>query len=154
MREDFVAGRFQLKIEELTFSLREYNAYLKKHDAEISAFRSKQRAAFAAEREHWIASGQAEYASDNTVAEAGTDSELDLPEGCRLVTSSVAGSVWNLAVHLGSKVKAGDTLVVVESMKMEIAVTAPCDGEISQLYCKTGSQLAAGQSLLVIKGDN
>ncbi|HUX91166.1 MAG TPA: urea carboxylase [Gallionellaceae bacterium] len=154
MREDFVAGRFQLKIEETTFSLREYNQYLQQHDSEISAFRSKQRAAFAAEREHWIATGQAEYASDVTVAEAGIDSELDLPAGSRVVASSVAGSVWNLAVQVGSKVKAGDTLVVVESMKMEIAVTAPCDGEVVQLYCKTGSQLCAGQNLLVIKSED
>ena len=154
MREDFSAGRFQLKIEEQTFSLREYNQYLQNHDTEITAFRNKQRAAFAAEREHWIATGQAEYASDNSVAEAGTDSELDLPPGSRVVASSVAGSVWNLAVQIGSKVKAGDTLVVVESMKMEIAVTAPCDGEVIQLFCKSGSQLAAGQSLLVIKSEN
>jgi urea carboxylase len=154
MREDFIAGSFQLKIEEQTFSLREYNQYLQNHDFEITAFRNKQRSAFTAERDHWIATGQAEYASDNTVAEAGTDSELDLPQGSRVVASSVAGSVWNLAVKVGSKVKAGDTLIVVESMKMEIAVTAPCDGEVIQLHCKTGSQLAAGQSLLVIKNEN
>jgi urea carboxylase len=151
MREDFIAGRFQLKIEETTFSLKEYNQYLQKNDADISTFRQQQRAAFAAEREHWIATGQAEYASDNSVAEAATDSELDLPAGSRVVASSVAGSVWNLSVQVGSRVQAGDTLVVVESMKMEIAVVAPCAGVVLQLYCKTGSQLAAGQSLLVIK---
>jgi urea carboxylase len=153
MREDFIAGRFQLKIEDTTFSLKQYNQYLQKHDEQISAFRSTQRAAFAAEREHWIATGQAEYATDNTMSEAGTDSELDLPEGSRVVASTVAGSVWNLAVQIGSRVQEGDTLVVVESMKMEIAITAPCAGEVVQLFCKTGSQLAAGQSLLVIKGE-
>ena len=153
MREDFVAGRFQLKIEETTFSLREYNRYLQVNDKEISVFRGKQRAAFAEEREMWKASGQADYASDSTVAEAGTDSELDLPPGSRAVAAPVSGNVWNIPVQVGSKVKAGDALVIIESMKMEIAVGAPCDGEIVQLNCRTGGQVAAGQDLLVIKSE-
>jgi len=153
MREDFVAGRFQLKIEETTFSLKEYNRYLQVNDREISDFRGKQRAAFAEEREQWKANGQADYASDNTVAEAGTDSELDLPPGSRAVAAPVSGNVWNIPVQVGSRVKAGDALVIIESMKMEIAVSAPCDGEVVQLNCRTGGQVAAGQDLLVIKSE-
>ncbi len=153
MREDFVAGRFQLKIEETTFSLKDYNQYLQDNDKEISAFRDMQRAAFAAEREMWKANGQAEYASDSLVAEAGVDSELDLPPGSRAVAAHVAGNVWAIPAKLGSKVKAGDTLVVIESMKMEIAVVAPCDGEIVQLNCRTGGQVAAGQDILVIQSE-
>jgi len=87
------------------------------------------------------------------VAEAGTDSELDLPPGSRAVSAHVAGNVWAMSVDVGSKVKAGDTLVVIESMKMEIAVLAPCDGEIIQLNCRTGGQVSAGQDLLVIQSD-
>ncbi|MFA6203311.1 MAG: urea carboxylase [Gallionella sp.] len=153
MRADFVAGSFQLKIEETTFSLKEYNQYLQTNEDGISAFRLKQRAAFAAEREMWKANGQAEYATDSIVAAAGTDSELDLPPGSRAVAAHVAGNVWAIPVEVGSKVKAGDTLVVIESMKMEIAVVSPCDGEIVQLYCRTGGQVAAGQDLLVIQSE-
>jgi len=153
MREDFVAGRFQLKIEETTFSLKQYNRYLQLNDKEITVFRGKQRAAFAEEREMWKASGQADYASDSTVAEASTDSELDLPPGSRAVAAPVSGNVWNIPVQVGSKVKAGDALVIIESMKMEIAVGAPCDGEIVQLNCRTGGQVAAGQDLLIIKSE-
>ncbi len=153
MREDFVAGRFQLKVEESTFSLKDYNRYLQDNDREISAFRDTQRAAFAAEREMWKANGQAEYASDSSVAEAGTDSELDLPPGSRAVVAHVAGNVWAIPAGVGSKVKAGDTLVVIESMKMEIAVVAPCDGEVIQMSCRIGGQVAAGQDLLVIQGE-
>jgi urea carboxylase len=148
-----VAGRFQLTIEEATFSLKEYNQYLKSNDQAITTFRNTQRAAFAAERERWKASGQAEYATDLTVAEAGTDSELDLPPGSRAVAAHVAGNVWAIPAEIGSKVKVGDTLVVIESMKMEIAVLAPCDGEVIQLHCRTGGQVSAGQDLLVIQSD-
>ncbi len=153
MREDFIAGRFQLKIEETTFSLKQYNQYLQTNDEAISAFRSKQRAAFAAEREMWKVSGQAEYASDATVSTAGTDSPLELPVGSRAVAAHVSGNVWAIPVEVGSKVKAGDTLVVIESMKMEIAVVAPCDGEIVQMSCRTGGQVAAGCDMLVIQSE-
>ena len=153
MREDFLAGRFQLRVEESTFSLKDYNQYLQDNDVEISAFRDTQRAAFAAEREMWKANGQAEYASDSTVAEAGTDSELDLPPGSRAVAAHVSGNLWAVPVEVGSKVKAGDTLVVIESMKMEIAVVAPCDAEVIQLNCRIGGQVSAGQDLLVIQSE-
>jgi urea carboxylase len=44
-------------------------------------------------------------------------------------------------------------LVVIESMKMEIAVVAPCDGEVIQLNCRIGGQVSAGQDLLVIQSE-
>ena len=44
-------------------------------------------------------------------------------------------------------------LVIIESMKMEIAVLAPCDGEVIQMHCRVGGQVSAGQDLLVIQID-
>ena len=79
--------------------------------------------------------------------------ELDLPPGSRAVAAHVAGNVWAIPAEVGSKVKAGDTLVVIESMKMEIAVVAPCDGVVIQMSCRTGGQVAAGQDLLVIQAE-
>jgi urea carboxylase len=153
LREDFVAGRFQLKVEETTFSLREYNQFLEANADTIAAFKTTQQAAFDAERERWEASGQADYASDAMVAEAATDSELDLPPNSRAVASHVAGNIWKIEVAEGDTVKAGDTLLIVESMKMEIAVTAPAAGKVLRLFCKEGSQVAAGQDLLVLQGE-
>ncbi|MHB1145747.1 MAG: urea carboxylase [Thiobacillus sp.] len=150
IREDFPLGRYQLKIEETTFSLREYNQFLADNNASIAAFKSQQQAAFDAERERWRASGQAEYASDLTVAEAAPDSELDLPENGRAIASHVAGNVWKVEVEAGAAVKQGDPLVIVESMKMEFAVLAPCDGRIHKVFCREGGQVSAGQDLLVI----
>jgi len=150
IREDFPLGRYPLKIEETTFSLRDYNRFLADNADSIAAFKTRQQAAFEAERERWRASGQAEYASDLTVAEAAPDSELDLPENGRAIASHVAGNVWKVEVQDGAEVKQGDPLVIVESMKMEFAVLAPCDGRVHKVFCREGGQVAAGQDLLVL----
>ncbi len=150
IREDFPLGRYQLKIEETTFSLREYNAFLADNSESIATFKSQQQASFDAERERWRASGQADYASDITVAEAAPDSELDLPENGRAIASHVAGNVWKVEVEAGDEVKQGDPLVIVESMKMEFAVMAPSDGRIHKVFCREGGQVSAGQDLLVL----
>ena len=149
IREDFPLGRYPLRIEETTFSLREYNRFLADNAASIAAFKARQQAAFEAERERWRVSG-AEYASDLTVAEAAPDSELDLPENGRAIASHVAGNVWKVEVEAGTTVKQGDALVIVESMKMEFAVLAPCDGRVHKVFCREGGQVAAGQDLLVL----
>jgi urea carboxylase len=58
--------------------------------------------------------------------------------------------VWKVEVEEGAEVKQGDTLVIVESMKMEFAVMAPCDGRIYKVFCREGGQVSAGQDLLVL----
>ena len=150
LRKDFIAGRFNLRVEETTFSLKQYNAFLEQHAAGINAFKTRQQAAFEAERERWKDSGQAEYVSDIALSEADTQSELDLPEGARAVSSHVTGTVWKLLVTEGQRVTAGTPVLVVESMKMEIAVLAPVNGRVLQVFCKQGGHVSAGQVLLII----
>ena len=154
IREDFPRGKYKLRVEEQTFRLRDYNAFLQANAAAIQGFKASQQAAFDAERERWIATGQAHYSSDHDVADAGPDSELDLPPGSRAVASHVAGNLWQVKVQVGDKVAQGDTVVVVESMKMEISVTAPCDGVVTHVFCKEGGQVAAGQDLFVISKED
>jgi urea carboxylase len=150
IREDFPLGRYALRIEDTAFSLRDYKQFLAGNNESIAAFKTRQQAAFDAERERWRVSGQADTASDITVAEAAPDSEPDLPEHGRAVASHVAGNVWKVEVEEGARVKQGDPLVIVESMKMEFAVAAPCDGRVDRIFCRAGGQVSAGQNLLVI----
>jgi len=150
LREDFVTGRHRLKTEPTRFRVRDYRAFLAGAADSIAAFKASQQAAFDAERERWAAAGTDVTASDDVVAHAGTDSELDLPPGARPVAASVTGSVWKIEVAVGDLVTAGQTLLVVESMKMEIAVAAPCAGRLSHLFCAQGGPVVAGQDLLVI----
>jgi urea carboxylase len=150
LRKDFIAGRFSLRVEETTFSLKQYNTFLQQNSAGINAFKNRQQAAFEAERDRWKENGQAEYVSDVALGDADTQSELDLPAGARAASSHVTGTVWKLLVKEGQQVTAGSPLLVVESMKMEIAVEAPVNGKVLKVFSKEGGHVSAGQVLLLI----
>jgi urea carboxylase len=152
LRRDFIAGRFQLRIEESRFSLREYNAFLQKNDEAIKAFKANQQAAFEAERARWKAEDKAEYVSEIVLEDADAQSELDLPEGAHAVSAHVTGTVWKLLVGEGDRITVGKPLVVLESMKMEFSVEAHVSGTVRHLFCSTGGHVSAGQMLLVIQG--
>ncbi|MBC7697920.1 MAG: urea carboxylase, partial [Bacteroidia bacterium] len=148
MREDFPRGKFQLKIEEQTFRLKDYNQFLSNQAASILAFKTKQQKAFDAERERWIATGQANYS--NEVDTVATSDVLEIPVGSQVVGSHVAGNLWQIKVNEGDMVSEGDVVVIVESMKMEISVTAICSGKVTHILCNEGTAVSAGQNLIVI----
>ncbi|MHB8247507.1 MAG: urea carboxylase [Acidithiobacillus sp.] len=150
IRTDFVHGRYRLDIREDTFRLADYRRFLADEADDIAVFRDRQRQAFAEERERWAQSGQANWISDATVAEAASDTELDLPAGARPVASPIAGSVWKILVKPGERVQAKDPLIILESMKMEMTVEAPSSGVINRLFCREGEAVSAGQNVLIL----
>jgi urea carboxylase len=152
-REAFPYGKVNVKIEEGTFKLRDYERFLAQNQASISAFKSQQQTAFEAERQRWVENGQLSFSSD---AQAGASNGADaaaLPPGTEAVESHVPGSVWKLEVKAGDRVKRGQTLLIVESMKMEIAVEAPADGLIVELLVGEGRAVAPGQRVAVLRGE-
>jgi urea carboxylase len=153
LRKDFITGRLKLRMEETTFSLKQYNNFLHENAVAINAFKARQQVAFEAERERWKNSGQAEYVSEATLGEADAQSELDLPEGACAISAHVTGTVRKLLVKQWQHVTAGSSLLIVESMKMEIVVDAPVNGTERQLFCKESGNVSAGQLLLVIQED-
>ncbi|MEP0915207.1 urea carboxylase [Leptolyngbya sp. DQ-M1] len=152
-REALIQGKLKLRIEEETFSLRKYNEFLKSNADEIAAFRGKQRAAFQAERDRWEAAG--EFTRQETLEEAQADQEetpeIVLPPDSEAVVAHVSANVWQVLVKPGDVVAEGDRLVILEAMKMEIAVTADEAGTITELYCVQGQTVSAGQVLLAIR---
>ena len=152
-RADFALGRASLSITEETFRLRDYRRFLAENRPGIAAFKARQQAAFEAERARWEAAGQAGYAAETPDAANGdgTGAAADLPPGGEAVASPVPGSVWKIAAEPGRRVKAGDPLVIVESMKMEIAVPAPADGELLEIRCAEGQAVTLGQTLAVLR---
>lgn len=153
LRKDFITGQFKLRIEEANFSLKQYNQFLQRNSTSIKTFKAGQQAAFEAERERWTLHGQAEYASEDSLEESDAQSELDMPEGACAVGSHITGTVWKLLVKEGQHVTAGDSLVVIESMKMEFSVDATVNGTVQQIFCKQGSYVSTGQLLLIIQED-
>jgi len=148
IRADFPLGRYPLRIEETELSLPDYQAFLAAESVSIDAFRSRQRAAFQAERERWREAGASEHMSEPPLAQ---DAELAaLEDGEVAVDSEIAGSLWQVKVKSGDTVAAGDVLLVIESMKMEISVCAPCAGTIAQIHVAPGSPVRAGQRVAVI----
>ena len=150
MRADFLQGKASIKVTHETFKLKDYNQFLSQESASINAFKTNQQAAFNAERERWIASGQANYNQESEQDNAG-EQALTVPAGHAVAKSHVAGNLWQIKVGEGDMVAEGDVLVIVESMKMEITVTAPCSGKIARLICAEASPVSAGQALLLIE---
>jgi urea carboxylase len=151
LREDFVHGRVRLEVEEGVLRLAEYRRFLVENGDAIAAFKARQQAAFEAERERWEASGQARYEADPAGDAASGDAAIDIPHGCVAVASPVTGSVWQVAVSPGIRVSAGQLLVVVEAMKMEVPIEADAAGEVIEVLCSQGASISAGEALLVLR---
>ncbi|MEX3775990.1 urea carboxylase [Pseudomonas sp. MYb118] len=151
IRRDFPLGRFDLNIEHSQLNLAEYQAFLAREAETIGAFRAQQQGAFNAERERWIASGQAHFESDEALVEASE--EAPLATGEMSVDSHIAGNLWQVQVQPGSRVAAGDVLVILESMKMEIPLLAPTAGVVREIRVQPGSAVRAGQRVVVLALD-
>ena len=61
------------------------------------------------------------------------------------VRSEISGSVWKVEVAVGQSVAEGDTLVIVESMKMEIPISAPASGVVTDIFVAEGEPVADDQ---------
>ncbi|TDN69890.1 urea carboxylase [Paraburkholderia sp. BL10I2N1] len=148
IRENFPLGRYPLRIEETELSLADYQAFLEREADDIDQFRTRQQAAFQAERQRWHEAGSALEAPEPAPA-ADTDT-TPLEDHQVAVDSELAGNLWQVHVNPGTTVVAGDVLLVIESMKMEISVTAPCSGIVDEVYVAPGSPVRAGQRVVVI----
>jgi biotin carboxyl carrier protein len=66
------------------------------------------------------------------------------------VMTEVTGSVWTVEASPGQQVEAGDCLMIIESMKMEIPVEAPCAGVVSALHRSKGDMVSEGDVVALI----
>jgi urea carboxylase len=148
MRAGFPFGRYPLRIEQSTLDLGEYLAFLERERDDIATFQARQRAAFSAERERWRLAGLNESAP---VEPPRRVESAAIPESCIAVTTGVSGSVWQLKVKPEQFVGRGETLVIMESMKMEIGIAAPVSGTVVEVRTTVGSATHAGDTLLVLR---
>ncbi len=148
-RAGFPRGQASLDIQEGTFRMAEYRRFLDEHAPSIAGFRSRQRAAFAEERERWKAAG----AAAETQVAASTENNDATPDadGAR-VDSQISGNVWKVLVAPGQSVEADAPLLILESMKMEFTVIAPASGKIKAVVVREGNLVTAGQALVYMEG--
>jgi biotin carboxyl carrier protein len=64
------------------------------------------------------------------------------------IRAELAGNLWKVEVKEGQQVRADETLMVLESMKMEIPVTAPKAGTVKKIHAQEGQPVQEGQVLL------
>ncbi|GGC06921.1 urea carboxylase [Marinobacterium zhoushanense] len=148
IRRDFPQGRYPLKIEESSFSLSDYERFIEQNAVEIDSFKAKRNAAFEEELARWHANGQFIFETEELET---SDQEESWPEESLVVDSPVSGSVWQTEVKVGDTVEAGQALMILESMKMEVPIHAPSAGVVSHMLLNAGNRVNAGQALVVIE---
>lgn len=149
MREDFKAGRLQLRIEDGVLNLKEYNDFLAANQDSIYAFKQTQQANFEAERRRWHAAGLQEYVSESL--DTVEDGEaVSIPEGGCAVESHMPGSIWKIECASGDIVEEGATLAVIEAMKIEIPIVAPERMKVEAITIEKGQTVKTGQVLFTL----
>ena len=74
------------------------------------------------------------------------EQEASLPE----VEAHITGTVWKIEVAVGDTVQEGDTVVILESMKMEMPVEAEDGGTVKEILCEEGQAVNEGDTLIVL----
>jgi acetyl-CoA carboxylase biotin carboxyl carrier protein len=70
-----------------------------------------------------------------------------LPE----VEAHITGTVWKIEVEVGDSVQEGDTVLILESMKMEMPVEAEDPGVVKQILVEEGQSVSEGDALVVLE---
>jgi acetyl-CoA carboxylase biotin carboxyl carrier protein len=67
------------------------------------------------------------------------------------VEAHITGTVWKIECEVGQSVEEGDTLVILESMKMEMPVEAEDPGTVKEIVCAEGQSVSEGETLVVLE---
>jgi acetyl-CoA carboxylase biotin carboxyl carrier protein len=67
------------------------------------------------------------------------------------VEAHITGTVWKVECQVGQEVEEGDTVIIIESMKMEMPVEAEDDGTVKEIACKEGQPVSEGDTLVVLE---
>ena len=69
------------------------------------------------------------------------------------VKAELVGNLWKIVVEVGQHVEEDDTLMILESMKMEIPITTPVTGTVSEIRVKEGEVVQEGHTVAVVAPD-
>jgi len=143
-RSDFANGVAEIKIEETEFDFATYQAFLETEKESIAAFKAQQQQAFTTEVERWKdefdAPAEIEILQDDT----------DYSQYAAL-NASMTGNIWKIFVEAGQSVKKGETIAIIEAMKMELPVYADDDGIVKAIICRAGQTVHSGEPLVYME---
>ena len=150
LREDFPNGRYSVRMEDGTFSLSQYQRFLDQNQSSISAFKQRQQQSFEEERARWVAAGLDKVEEkEETLADAAP--EIAVPPGHRALRATTAGSVWSVEAKEGDRLAPGQKVILLEAMKMEVAIATLHPGALVSLHAKPGTTVLPGQILAIVK---
>ncbi len=67
------------------------------------------------------------------------------------VEAHITGTVWKIECEVGQTIEEGDTVVILESMKMEMPVEAEDSGKVKEILCEEGQAVNEGDTLVVLE---
>jgi urea carboxylase len=148
-REKFPHGLYDLRVEETTFNLKQYQSFLDSIGVEAAAFKKHQKESFNAERERWVQAGLMTVTEPEAAPE--TEETAAVVEGCEGVSSPVTASVFQIAIEKGQSVTEGQKLIVLDAMKTEIIVSSHTAGIIEEIHCTQAGLVQGGQLLISVR---
>lgn len=144
-RLDFANGQAQIQIEETEFDYAQYCQFLEDEAQSIAAFKDKQQSAFTVEVERWK-----EEFTDTPDTEDHFIEQQDFSNFLAL-NASMTGNIWKILVEQGQVVRKGETVAVIEAMKMELPVYATEDGIVKAIICRAGQTVHSGEALVYME---
>ena len=158
MRSDFKNGRLELKIEHEPLDMVAYNAMIEETKAEVAVMKERQAVAMAEQ----MAIDAEQLARIDSMASIATSSSMTggmdggfgdpyVGRSGEVIRAAVTGTVWELKAEVGQTVAAGDTLIVLEAMKMEYAVVASKAGTVVDIAVASGDMVQQGTALCLVE---
>lgn len=149
IRRDFPQGRFPLKMEQGTFSLKQYKDFLLENQESIHNFKQNQQKAFSAEKNEWIRTGKLNFKTEDRNAEENIS--VNVNEGSEPIVTPIAAMVWKVLVKVGEVLEIDQPVAVLESMKMESSIYSDSKGVVEAVYITEGDEIHAGDIMFSIK---
>lgn len=150
----FKSGRYEYQVEDVVFDMAEHNKLLRDTAEEVKHMRAKQAKAqteMQEKEEKLMAKWTAEKAEGKIPIDK-VDALLSDP-GVGKVASPLNANVWKVVVEEGAEVKGGDTVAILEAMKLEIAVRVEegLQGTVEKLLVRPGDVCTAGDALVLVR---
>lgn len=149
MRTAFKAGELSIEVEDAVLNLADYYDMLHDNKDSIQTFKEQQQANFEAERQRWKQQGIDQYVGED-MDTVDVQSDVTVPEGGLVVNAHMMGSVWKISCAVGDVVEKGQTLAIIEAMKIEIPIVSPVAMKVVSIEIEVGTTVKSEQPLFVL----